>query len=632
MNGEPSRSRSRLQKMMNSVRVIGLMCVVIVSMPAQERNTDAAARYRVAQSYERAGDWEHAVPIYESLLENDPRNYVYYDALQRGYVQLKDYDRAVGLIEQRLGIQPGNPALLSMLGGVYHQMGNEAKADSIWQETVRVNPGNPTLYRIVASQMMEFRLYDKAIALFLQARKATGDEGLFIDDLANLYSAFQQYADATREYVRLLRLQPQQLSGIQSRMSVFLYRPEARKLVRGILEEEVARQGDFVPLRQLYAWVLMEEDEYEAALDQYLILDPLLKARGVEVFNFAQRALAEGQSGTAAKAFQKILENNPPGDLIPVTRLGYAKAVEQLTIAKADSIRSDPSSASWPGTEAPSSMGRALQLYESVVKDYPGTSFAAESFFRIGLIKHEWMNDLDGALAALRGIPGIVGRTPLALESRMKAAEVLLAKNDLARARDEYRMLLLANEATIRDRVLFRLAELDYFTAAFDTAAAVLRQLSANTATDLANDALRLLYFIEENKGVSADALTEYSRAHLLLRQRRYSESLEGFRMIGSTYPTVPLVPDATLQVAEIQILMGKPRDALVTLASIVNAMPSSIIRDRAMMRTGEIHDRILRDPAKAIQAYEDLLAAYPSSIYTEEARKRIRLLRGDIL
>ena len=615
-----------------AVKVIVVLLAAASASWTQQEKPGASARYRLAQSHERAGDWENAVAIYESLLQNDPRNYSYYDALQRGYVQLKQYDKAAGLIEQRLVFQPNNPVLLSALGGVYYQNGNNEKADSIWQSILAMNATNPTLYRLVASQMMEFRLYDRAIAMFLRAREATGDDGLFIDDLANLYTAFQQYADATREYVHLLRLQPNQLSGIQSRMSQFLHRPEARSLARGILEKEVARRGDFVPLRQLYAWVLMEEDRYDAALDQYLILDPLLKARGVEVFNFSQRALVEGKYQAAVKGFQAILDNKPAADLIPLARLGYAKGVEQLSLPPADSTGTEPHTAPWPVVEARSSLDRALQLYESVVRDYPGTPYAAESYFRMGIVRYGQLNDLDGALAALRNVPPIVGGAVLALESRMKTAEIFLAKNDLGRARDEYRALLLIKESPVRDRVLFHLAELDYFTAAFDTAVAVLRQLSANTAADLANDALRLQYFIEENKASAADALKDYAKAHLLMRQRRFSESLEEFRAILSRHPTAPLAADATFQIAEIQIILGKSQDALTTLGAIVRDMPLSILRDRAMMRMGEIYERILRNPAKAIQAYEELLTAYPASIYTEEARKRIRLLRGDIL
>jgi outer membrane protein assembly factor BamD (BamD/ComL family) len=49
-------------------------------------------------------------------------------------------------------------------------------------------------------------------------------------------------------------------------------------------------------------------------------------------------------------------------------------------------------------------------------------------------------------------------------------------------------------------------------------------------------------------------------------------------------------------------------------------------------MRIGEIYENRLKDKQKAIEAYEAVLINYPTSLYLEEARKRIRLLRGDTL
>jgi outer membrane protein assembly factor BamD (BamD/ComL family) len=39
-----------------------------------------------------------------------------------------------------------------------------------------------------------------------------------------------------------------------------------------------------------------------------------------------------------------------------------------------------------------------------------------------------------------------------------------------------------------------------------------------------------------------------------------------------------------------------------------------------------------LKDKEKAIHAYEELLTLYPNSLLIEQARKRIRELRGDVL
>jgi hypothetical protein len=48
------------------------------------------------------------------------------------------------------------------------------------------------------------------------------------------------------------------------------------------------------------------------------------------------------------------------------------------------------------------------------------------------------------------------------------------------------------------------------------------------------------------------------------------------------------------------------------------------------LFRTAEIQELRLLDKTTAVEAYKKLLIDYKSSLYGAEARKRIRLLRGD--
>jgi outer membrane protein assembly factor BamD (BamD/ComL family) len=54
-------------------------------------------------------------------------------------------------------------------------------------------------------------------------------------------------------------------------------------------------------------------------------------------------------------------------------------------------------------------------------------------------------------------------------------------------------------------------------------------------------------------------------------------------------------------------------------------------MNDRAQFRIGEIQQTVLHNAAAASEAYQKLLAQFPNSLYTEEARKRIRMLRGQV-
>ena len=64
----------------------------------------------------------------------------------------------------------------------------------------------------------------------------------------------------------------------------------------------------------------------------------------------------------------------------------------------------------------------------------------------------------------------------------------------------------------------------------------------------------------------------------------------------------------------------------------IINEWAYDILADDALYRQAKIHDDILHDSAKAMELYEKILLEHNGSIFTVEARKRYRALRGDNL
>src|SRR3972149_8674781 len=297
--------------MRNRVLLSWVIAIISVFGIAFAQNDDAAIKLRLAQSFEQNGDWEQAAELYEALFLSYPQNVVFFEGLRRGFTQLKQYDKAIDLIQDWISGKPGNPSMLSELAGVYYLKGDERKADSLWQLVIKTDPRNPSFYRIVASKLMEFRLYDRAIQLFLDARKATGNNEQFTDDLAMMYTAFQQYEDATREYVSMLNARPDQLPSIQARISMMVTHPEALAAARRVVGAEIDRRKEHAPLRRLAAWLSMEAKEYTAALEEYRIIDRLTKASGNELFNFGQMAAQERAFEAAARAFQEVVEQYP---------------------------------------------------------------------------------------------------------------------------------------------------------------------------------------------------------------------------------------------------------------------------------------------------------------------------------
>ena len=613
--------------------VLVLLCAFTVLAGAQQ--VDVVAKLRLAQSFEQTGEWDRAVNLYESLLETNPQNFVILEGLRRGYTELKQYDKAKELVRHQLLGNPADENLLSILGGLYDLAGEPQVADSIWHVVLRKDPKNANLYRLISTQLIEHRQYDKAIEMYLEGREGTKNENIFIEELASLYGALHQYDSATREFVKILRSNPQQATYVQSRLSSFTGRDEGRLAALGVFKAEIEHTPNDVPLHSVLAWIYMEGKQFDEALNQYRIIDQLTKANGFELFQFAQRAAQEHAHFTAAKAFREVLDGKPPANIIGYARFGYAREIEELsadndTLASLITALPPPVARGLTVSETQPTFQGALALYESLINDQLNSETAMQALYRIGTIRFQRFFDLNGAAAACARIRSMPFSANLVYEATLSLAEVHLAKNDLRKARDEYTSLAKGSPDQYRDQILFHLAELDYFEARFDSSSAILQRISANMSNDLTNDALQLLYFIQENKGAGQPALTDFAAADLLVRQRKHSEAFMRFQSVATRYPTSTLADDAVMRCGEMQLLLSRVDDALAMFRKVITDMPTSVLRDRAQMRIGEVYENRVKNKEKAIEAYEEVLANYPTSLYVEEARKRIRLLRGD--
>lgn len=76
----------------------------------------------------------------------------------------------------------------------------------------------------------------------------------------------------------------------------------------------------------------------------------------------------------------------------------------------------------------------------------------------------------------------------------------------------------------------------------------------------------------------------------------------------------------------------GKWNDAIVLLEKLLKSYAEDILADDALFQLGDIYENHLYDKEKAIAYYKKIIFEYKGSLYVVEARKRLRMLRGDKL
>lgn len=604
---------------------------LLLRVPVGAQQDQSQNMFRLAQAFEQQGDHERALQIYADLFKADSNNYVYFDGLRRTNIQLKHYDEAIRLSQARLRRTPFDFNLQANIGGLYYIAGSERSADSVWKLVITDAKKNQMFYRSVATEQINQRLFDKGVGTYLLGRTDIGDPNLFANELAYLYSFMMDYTNMTREYLRMLRQNEQQYDYVQSRLAAAVARPEALSAAAAVVEEELKAKRT-IPLLRLQIWLLMEGKRYTEAFRVAQSIESMVNSNGQEIFTFAERVFRENEFTVAASAYTLALKNGGRASFVPAARFGYARCIEEM------SARGLAIPAGTQGTESslesrPTFSG-AIGLYSELARDIPFSNVGANALYRIGWIRYQQLFDLDGALKVFDSVLTVTPGGAMVPMVLSVAGEILLAQNRPADAALRYRAMNASPYASAEQKTMaqFRLAEIQFFRDDLDSALALLKPLTENLKSDESNDALLLQYFITENRMQFTPALKQYARAELLARQFKASEAVTEFRSIVDIYPTAPLADEALLKVAEYSIQLKRYPDALVAYQKLMEDYKESIEKDRTQFKIGELYQFHMVDGPKAIAAYETVLEKYPFSLFADEARKRIRLLRGDSL
>lgn len=616
-------------------RIIVIVLGLLVLAPDLYSQTpDIQAKFRLAQALEQAGDYERAVELYRELYTRDPQNLVFFDALHRLSMQLKQYDDAVAIIQSRLKQHPGDISLLGMLGTAYYRAGQEREAFDGWEQALEEGGANPQAYRAIATILIENRLLDRAAEVYRRARAACNDPKLFSIELAQLLAASMDYAGATDEYLRWLSQNPAQLGFVQNRMAAYSWKADGRAAAVAAVRKALAGNEE-LRLFELLAWLYTEGKEFPQALEIYRRIDELSRANGTALLGFADRVYRDGAFAIAAQAYAEALEHSLPVPRVPQARYGQACALKEIQVS-ADSAGGLFVVGSRPVSEAQTRYAGAIASFLRISADYPRTEYAARSLYQIGLIQLRQYADRDQALRTFEDVLAAPALLPaIRHDVQLRRGEILLARADTTGATQAFRDVVAAPNATPdqSDEAQFRLAEIDFFAGRFDAAVNRLSQISLNLQNDYANDALQLQAFLQENTATAPEALVQFGKAEFLARQGKITEATALLNDIVRRYPQTALIDDALFREGSLLTGAGMFLESIAIYERLLGEFKDRCrLPDYALFRLGEVYQFGLKDTAQAIAAYEKLLADQPTSVLANEARKRIRLLRGDSL
>jgi tetratricopeptide (TPR) repeat protein len=215
---------------------------------------------------------------------------------------------------------------------------------------------------------------------------------------------------------------------------------------------------------------------------------------------------------------------------------------------------------------------------------------------------------------------------------KAELSDIYVFTGDFGDAVITYSQVIESNKNNpIGDDIKLKKAKLGYYMGNFRWAKAQLNALRASTSKLIANDAMELSLFINDN--LESDSLATpieiFARADLQLFRRNFSGALAALDSVASLYPDNSLVDDVNFRKAAILQHQGKYAEAATLYSSVVQNYSWDMLADDALFQLALIYENKLNRKPEAMDLFKKILTDYPGSIYVVDARAEYRKIQA---
>lgn len=612
------------------IRLLICLCSIVftdVWVLAQQTPTVTAVDQdvKLAQQYFQSGEYEKALPLYKKLYEANNGNNFYYYNYFRCMIYVKQYDTAEKLIRKTLkNKDQDNLVGWIDLGYLYLQQQKNEEAEAAFKKALEgINKNNMPQAYSVANSFGSYELSDYMLATYLKARDLLKDPTAFSYELAQAYKKqgkFKEMTDALLEYASM------------SDNNMQLAKNEFQRIIpieehRDYLEAQIYRRvqnenGNDVPYTNLLIWFFLQQKDYESAFVQVKALDRRFQEDGKRVFELAQSAALEKDYVPAIEAYEYVIAKGKGTATYTMARTALANTQMQRLENTIDYTADDLKSMEQNYLAILDELGRL-----------PSTALVMRNLARLYAL---YIHDLDAAIALLENLivmPAVNG--VLRGQAKLELGDYYIMQGDVWEAALYYMQVDKDfKEDILGEDARFRNARLAYLNGDFEWAASQLDVLKASTSELIANDALELSVFILDNSGMDStmEAMGYFARADLLMFQNKMQESLRTLDSLENLYPGHALADDILFRRGKIAYRQRQYESAYQYWEQVANGFAEDILADDAIFENAELQEQYFKDKVKAMELYEKIIVDYAGSLYTVEARKRYRKLRGDEL
>ncbi len=584
-------------------------------------NTDREQQ-RLGIQYYQNRDYEKSLAIFTELYGKD-ENHVNYTYYLNSLLELREYREAEKLAKRHARKHSGQLRYQIDIGFVYIRASEREKAQKKFDEVIDRLPASLSEIKMTANMFYTRGQTDYAIEAYRKGKELLDGEYSFDLELATMFERNGNYPDMVESYLDYLSENPNGLESVKNKLQSALSRDIENSLPDILREGLLVRYQDNpeeVYLNELLLWLSIQQKDFDFAFIQARSLDRRFNEEGYRVLELAELALANKAYEAAHTAYQYILDKGKDAPLYLNGLIGF---LETRYLQISDNIRFEEAEL----LELEAAYAEALDefgIHQQTIRLL--RDLAHIQAFHLGK-EAEAIENLQMAI----DVPG--PESVARAQSKLELADIYLFMGEVWEATLLYSQVEKAfKNEPIGHEAKLKNARLTYYIGEFEWARAQLDVLKAATSKLIANDALELSMLISDN--VEADSsyrgLRYYSAADLLLYQNKPDEALKMLDSVVFLIAWHPLSDEVQMKKAQIRIMQERYAEADSLLQRITTAFPDDILGDDALFTRAKLQEEIFEDSQKAMELYQELLSRYPGSIYTIEARKRFRKLRGD--
>jgi tetratricopeptide (TPR) repeat protein len=602
-------------------RIHLLLTILLLMVSPSVTQAQVQNNAELATQYFSTGEFDKAVVFYEKFYDQDPLGA--YPNYLKCLLNLKDYDKAEKLIRKHQKRFPMDANSRLDMAAVYEARGENEKAVKVYEDAIKNLSTDIGQINLLGNAFMQRQLYDYAVRTYLQGRKLVNGAYPFSFELAEAYNQQGSPDKMVAEYIDVIDWNPQYVSNVQTILQNKIANDSEGvyvDLIRTALLRKIQKNPQESTYSELLYWLFLQEKDFESALIQAKSLDNRNNENGDRLLSLGRLCVSNKDYTVAIDAFRFIVDK---GNSHP-----------NYVVARMELINASYTRISFSDNYTQADLDLLAADYRTALNELGVSVTTAPLVREYAHLKAFYLHDVDSAIILLQNmieVPNFRG-VPQA-EAKLELADIYVFDGLVWDAALLYGQVDkdFKNDAIGRE-AKFRNARLSYYLGEFDWAKDQLNVLKSATSQLISNDALSLALLITDNTNLdtTTTALLIYSRADLYDFQNQDSLALITLDTLLREFPDHTLTDEAWFKEAGILMKSGKYAEAVQFLQKIADTYADDILADDAIYRMGDLYETRLNDKEKAKEKFELLLTKYPGSLYSVDARRRFRTLRGD--